>query len=431
MNRVFVLSNTKKPLMPCHPARARELLKKGKAAVYRMQPFTIILKFRSDGDVQETEFKVDPGSKTTGIALVADFKRGRRLIWAANLEHRGQAIRLALESRRSLRRSRRGRKTRYRQARFLNRSRQQGWLPPSLQSRVNNISKWFNRLLRYAPLTSAEVETVRFDMQKMVKPEITGVDYQQGSLSGYEVREYLLEKWHRKCAYCGKQDVPLQVEHIQPRALGGSNRVSNLTLACEPCNTRKGAKPIEQFLAKKPEVLKKILAHAKKPLKDATAVNATRYATGNAVKAIGLPTQFWSGGRTKKNRVSQGYTKDHFIDATCVGVTGEMVYIPNGFKPLVIKAMGRGNRQVTRVNRFGFPCAAPKTKKAVLGIRTGDLVKLSQPKGKYKGDYLARVSAIKTANNFLSLQINKKQRWFSAKLATIVQRGDGYAYSHE
>jgi 5-methylcytosine-specific restriction endonuclease McrA len=431
MNRVFVLSNTKQPLMPCHPARARELLRKGKAAVFRMQPFTIILKFRSDGDVQSTEFKVDPGSKTTGIALVAHFKRGYRLIWAANLEHRGQAIRLALESRRSLRRGRRGRKTRYRQARFLNRARPKGWLPPSLQSRVDNISIWFNRLLRYAPLTSAEVETVRFDTQKMMNPEITGVDYQQGELAGYEIREYLLEKWHRKCAYCGKQDVPLQVEHIQPRALGGSNRVSNLTLACEPCNTRKGAKPVEQFLAKKPEVLKKILAHAKRPLKDATAVNATRYATGNAIKAIGLPTQFWSGGRTKKNRIDQKYAKDHFIDAACVGITGNSVYIPKGFKPLVIRAMGRGNRQVTRVNRFGFPCAAPKTKKAVLGIRTGDLVKLSQPKGQYKGDYLARVSAIKTASHYLSIQINKKQTWFSAKLATIVQRGDGYAYSHE
>ena len=80
MNRVFVLSNAKKPLMPCHPARARELLKKGKAAVYRMQPFTIILKDREDGDTQPVEFKADPGSKATGIALVALFERGRVLV---------------------------------------------------------------------------------------------------------------------------------------------------------------------------------------------------------------------------------------------------------------------------------------------------------------------------------------------------------------
>lgn len=67
-NRVLVLSNTRKPLMPCHPARARKLLSKGRAAVYRLAPFTIILHHRDDGDVQPIEFKVDPGSKTTGLA---------------------------------------------------------------------------------------------------------------------------------------------------------------------------------------------------------------------------------------------------------------------------------------------------------------------------------------------------------------------------
>lgn len=69
MQRVLVISKTKQPLMPCHPARARELLRKGKAKVYRMQPFTIILHERETGETQEVEFKVDPGSKTTGIAL--------------------------------------------------------------------------------------------------------------------------------------------------------------------------------------------------------------------------------------------------------------------------------------------------------------------------------------------------------------------------
>ena len=429
MNRVFVLSSTKKPLMPCHPARARGLLRKGKAAVYRLRPFTIILKFRADGDVQAVEFKIDPGSKTTGIALVALFKRGRVLVWAGNLQHRGQAIRNALEARRSLRRGRRGRNTRYRQSRFLNRTRPKGWLPPSLESRVGNVRSWYDRLLGYAPITTAEVETVRFDLQKLANPEITGVEYQQGTLAGYEVREYLLEKWQRCCAYCGAKDVPLQIEHIRPRATGGSNSVTNLTLACEPCNTRKGAKPVEQFLAKKPEVLKKILAHAKAPLKDAAAVNATRYATGNAIKSMGLPTGFWSGGRTKSNRVTQGYAKDHFIDAACVGTTGEAVRIAVGFIPLAVKAMGRGNRQVTRVDKFGFPCALAKSKKAVIGIRTGDLVRISQPKGKFVGNYWSRVSAIKASSNFLSIQVNKKQTWFSAKLATLMQRGDGYAYA--
>jgi len=136
MQRVLVLSNTKSPLMPCHPARARTLLREGKAAVYRQFPFTIILKDREDGDLQPTELKIDPGSKTSGIALVGLFKRGKRAIFAVNLAHRGHAIKSALDARRSLRRSRRGRKTRYRQPRFLNRTKHKGWLPPSL------ICKW-------------------------------------------------------------------------------------------------------------------------------------------------------------------------------------------------------------------------------------------------------------------------------------------------
>src|SRR5262245_27970449 len=127
MQRVLVIDKHKRPLMPCHPARARELLRKGKAAVFRRYPFTIILTEREGGATQPIAFKVDPGSKETGLALVADFQRGRRLIWAALLEHRGQQIKAALESRRALRRNRRNRHTRYRPARFDNRRRAEGW----------------------------------------------------------------------------------------------------------------------------------------------------------------------------------------------------------------------------------------------------------------------------------------------------------------
>ena len=430
MNSVFVLSNTKKPLMPTRPARARRLLRDKKAAVYRMYPFTIILKDRADGETQPIEAKFDPGSKTTGIALVAEFpQQGRVVLWAANLNHRGDSIRKRLADRRAIRRGRRNRKTRYRQARFDNRCRPDGWLPPSLQSRVDNVKNWLKKIIDRAPIATVAVETVRFDMQKMQNPEISGVEYQQGSLAGYELREYLLEKWHRTCAYCGAQHVPLEIEHIVSRSKGGSNRVSNLTLACHDCNQKKGNQPIEVFLAHDPKRLARIKAHAKAPLKDA-AVNAIRYAIGNALKKFGLPVSFWSGGRTKKNRVSQGYAKDHWIDAACVGETGAAVHIPQETRPLIITATGRGQRQVTRVNKFGFPCAKAKTGKTVNGIRTGDIVKIIQPKGKYAGEYRARVTAIKNSNNYISITVNRKQTWFAAKLAHIMQRGDGYAYAY-
>ena len=146
MQRVLVIDKTKKALMPCHPARARELLTSGKAAVYRRFPFTIILKEREGGDVQPVALKIDPGSKTTGLALVADFKSGKQVVWGAELTHRGQSIRDALLSRSQQRRFRRQRHTRYRPSRFLNRAKPKGWLAPSLKSRLDNIWTWVVRL---------------------------------------------------------------------------------------------------------------------------------------------------------------------------------------------------------------------------------------------------------------------------------------------
>ena len=387
MQKVLVLSSTKKPLMPCSPKRARELLTKRKAAVYRMFPFTIILKFRADGDTQPVELKLDPGSKTTGIALVS----GDTVLFAADLNHRGQQVKKALDSRRALRRGRRGRKTRYREPRFDNRTRPKGWLPPSLLSRVNNVETWFKKLKRFVPISSVDIETVRFDTQKIVNPEISGTEYQQGKLFGYEVREHLLEKWQRTCAYCGKKNIPLEVEHIVPKSRGGSNRVSNLTLACRPCNVKKGSSPVEQFLKKNQLLLKKIKARAKAPLKDAAAVNSTRIAIGEMLKSFGLPVSFWSGGRTKHNRVKQGYPKEHWVDAACVGEGGARVHIPEFMQPLVITATGRGSRQMCRMDRFGFPRTKAKSVKRVKGFQTGDMVRAVVEKGKKAGRYFGRI----------------------------------------
>jgi hypothetical protein len=160
------------------------------------------------------------------------------------------------------------------------------------------------------------LELVKFDTQAMQNPEISGVEYQQGTLAGYEVREYLLEKWNRACAYCGKREIPLQIEHIQPRAHGGTDRVSNLTLSCEPCNLKKGTQSIDQFLKRKPDVLKGIQAQARAPLKDTAAMNATSRALFEELKLTGLPIECGSGGLTKYHRSQQGLPKTHWQEHT-------------------------------------------------------------------------------------------------------------------
>lgn len=356
----------------------------------RRFPFAIRLRNRSNGHFQPLEVKIDPGSRTTGIALSLEGKKGRRIVFAAELSHRGQAIRDALSSRRAIRRTRRNRKTRYRAPRFANRRRQAGWLPPSLRSRVENVFTWAGRIRRYAPLQAIAIETVRFDMQKIVDPEISGIEYQQGELLGYELREYILEKWQRRCAYCSKTDVPLEIDHIVARASGGSNRVSNLTLACRPCNQRKGSKPLEKFIKDKSKVAK-LLAFAQAPLKDAAAVNATRFAIAEWLCDLALPISLWSGGQTKANRVKQGYAKTHWIDAACVGQSGAKVFIHPQHKPLSIQATGRGSRQKCLMDRYGFPRTSPKAQKRVFGFQTGDMVRAIVSKGKKEG-FLRRAS---------------------------------------
>lgn len=99
--------------MPCKSARARKLLSTGKAAVFRRYPFTIILKDRAGGDAQLLAIKIDPGSKTTGISLNAEFVQGSTSVFGAHIQHRGDQIKEALAGRRAIRGGRRSRKTRY------------------------------------------------------------------------------------------------------------------------------------------------------------------------------------------------------------------------------------------------------------------------------------------------------------------------------
>jgi 5-methylcytosine-specific restriction endonuclease McrA len=262
MSKVFVLDTNKRPLNPVYSGQARRLLNQGFAAIFRRYPFTIILKKDVNNYVNPLRVKIDPGAKTTGLALVND--QTGEVVWAAELTHRGFAIRESLRSRRQLRHSRRNRKTRYRQPRFENRKRRQKWLPPSLMSRIHNILTWVRKLKKLANITAISQELVRFDTQAIVNPEISGTEYQQGELAGYEVREYLLEKFNRKCIYCGKTDTRLEIEHLTPRSKGGSNRVSNLGIACQPCNQKKGNKDVIEFLKGKQDLAKKILYQAKK-----------------------------------------------------------------------------------------------------------------------------------------------------------------------
>lgn len=415
--------------MPCSTARARILMKRGKAKVYRLSPFTIQLTERESGEIQPVAVKFDPGAKTTGIAVVRLHKdpTEQTALHLAELEHRGGVIRKKLEQRAAFRRNRRARKTRYRAPRFDNRRRKERWLPPSLQSRVDNVASWLKRYRKLVAITTVYIESVRFDFQALENPDIEGIEYQRGTLFGTELWEYLLEKWGRRCAYCDAENVSLEREHIVPKSLGGSNRVSNLTLACERCNQRKGSTTIHAFLSQEPDRLARILRLTKQPLQAAAAVNATRPAIIRTAYATGLDVQCSSGGRTKFNRTRFFMPKTHALDAACVGEVSKL----HGWNlpVLTIKATGRGSYQRTRLDRFGFPRGCLMRQKSARGFQTGDLVRATIPKGKFQGIHRGRV-AVRARGTFViqTLSGNIETHWKHCK---IIMRNDGYTYQQK
>jgi len=421
MQYVFVLDKNQQPLMPCHPARARQMLRDRRAAVFRRYPFTIILKERMGGEMQPIEVKIDPGSKTTGVAMVAQGQHGQRVVWAAELAHRAQAIRDRLHARRMLRRGRRKRHLRYRPARFDNRRRTAGWLPPSLRSRIANVVTWVARLRRFAPVTALAQELVKFDTQLADNPDISRIEYQQGELAGYEVREYLLEKWQRKCAYCGKTDVPLEIEHLIPRSRGGTDRVSNLALACTKCNQQKGNQTAAEFGF--PDLLTK----AKQPLKDAAAVNASRWALWDLLRATGLLVTIGTGGRTKYNRIVQDYPKAHWIDAACVGECGSDVRLDPRGQILRVKAVGHGSRQMCRTDTYGFPSRYRLRQKQHFGFQTGDITQANVTSGKYAGKHVGRVACRATGSFDIKTATGKITTKHTN--CVVIHHSDGYMYT--
>jgi 5-methylcytosine-specific restriction endonuclease McrA len=427
---VFVVDKYKHPLMPCSEKRAKLLLQRGRARVHRAHPFTIRLvdRLAQDSALQPVVLKFDPGSKATGCAVAREEAASQgpvhHALHLAVIHHRGDDVRERMRQRAQHRRRRRSANLRHRPRRFDNRRRPEGWLPPSLRSRVQNVLTWARRYVRIAPITRVELELAKFDTQKLQNPEIAGAEYQRGELFGYEVREYLLEKWGRRCAYCGATGVPLQIDHIVPRSRGGTNRVSNLTLACAACNQAKGDRTALEF--GHPAVQ----ARAAAPLRDAAAVNATRRALCQGLRHMGLEVRTGTGGRTNWNRDRLSIPKTHATDALCVG---EVAALTGWHLPVLgIRALGRGRRRRTNLDAHGFPRGhLPRTKR-VFGFRTGDLVRAQVSRGKYAGKHTGAVLVRSTGWFDIKRSDGRRAaQGISWRHCRLVQRFDGYSYGRE
>lgn len=343
-----VLDKQGKPLMPTtRLGKVYRLLKTKKAHIVSYEPFTIQLDYESDTHIiQPMTLGVDSGAIHSGYSVANENREyyNSEVIARDNISE-------CLSDRRMYRQNRRSKKTRYRKPRFNNRkNKKKGWLPPSLEQKVAVQVNEINHLHRYFPIETIIVEVAEFDIQKIKNPDISGIEYQQGTLQGYNIRNYLLEKHGRKCFYCGKTVSDFEIEHMIPKARGGSNRIDNLTLSCHDCNEKKDTLTAEEFIrqtlsAKKAAAKLKQLPKEKRLFKYMAHMNATRWTLYNTIKERYPNVKMTYGYITKYNRIQAGLPKAHHIDAKCI--TGFST-VPSTSQTVVKVKMRQHNRQLHR-----------------------------------------------------------------------------------
>ena len=421
---VFVLNKSKKPLDMISHAKARILLKNRLAVVHKVYPFTIRLKDNSAVSKDRSyTVKIDPGSKHTGIAIVDDKDT---VVMLTEVEHRGHIIKRDMDSRRVVRNSRRQRKTRYRESRFLNRTKPKGWLAPSVKSRADNVINFIRKYKKLININKIMIEYVSFDTTQMSSDtKLIGVAYQQGPLYNTNLREFVFSRTNGRCSYCGAKAT--EIDHIIAKANGGTNSTFNLTPACRSCNQKKSNLSLKEFGKLMGKDFSKL--EPKKLPKDAAIVQLARNYMIREITKLVSNTTTHDAWVTKYNRDSLGLPKEHYYDALSVGE------IPTKFnfftdKILVVSAKGRGSRKMCKVDKYGFPKTAAKASKLVEGFQTGDIVKAVVSNGLKAVEYLGRVAVRSTGR----LNIKTKSgltKDIGYKYCRLIQRGDGYSYKYK
>ena len=412
---VYVLNKNGKPLMPCKSVKARILLRQGKAKVIRKEPFTIQLLYGSSGYKQNITLGVDAGAKHIGLSASTKKKE----LYSADVELRTDIVDL-ISTRRELRRGRRYRKTRYRQARFNNRGKAEGWLAPSIENRINAHVSVSEKVHRILPVTAIIIETASFDIQKIKNSEIHGAEYQQGEQLGFwNVREYVLFRDGHTCQYChGKSgDRALNVHHIRSRKTSG-DAPNNLITLCETCHNAYHAGKIN---------LKQKRGQS---FKEAAFMGIMRWTLLKKLKGIYPYVQNTYGYITKNNRIHLGLPKEHYVDAFCIAGNFEAERLLYYWYQ---KQIRKHNRQIHKVQYSkGGIRKRNQTPYIVFGFRLFDKVKY---KGKICFIYGRRASGSFYVKKLDGMVISggvtyKKLRLIAERKTFITERREIALTSH-
>jgi len=261
------------------------------------------------------------------------------------------------------------------------------------------------------PITRTIIEVASFDIQKMQNPNIQGAEYQQGTLFGYTIRNYLLEKWDHRCVYCRKKNIPLEIDHIIPRSRGGTNRVDNLTIACQKCNLKKGHKLASECSTKLRKTILAIQRQARKTFKAATLMTMVR------LKMVEqLDCQYTYGDMTKYNRRRIGLSKSHVNDAFVIA-TGSNQTITSCYSVIQIR---RNNRSLQK-NRIGFRRSIRKHR---YPYQPNDLVRYNNQVYRVNGTHCKGTRVI-----IFTPKSNKPKKSVNIKKITHITYGKGLQFT--
>ena len=318
---VYVINKHGQPVMPCKPRTARVLLQKHKATVVKQVPFTIRLLYGSSGYRQPISLGMDAGSRHIGIAATTE----KKVLYVEELSPRNDVVKL-LSVRRQNRKTRRNRKTRYRQARFDNRvhSKNKGWLAPSVEVKIQEHISAVLKIQKMLPLSEIHVETAEFDTQRLKamtegKSVPVSTDYQKGEMyDQYNVRQYVLFRDGYKCQCCGRHgdDVKLHVHHKESRQTGG-DAPNNLITLCEDCHKALHAGTVQ---------LPDDTAKRGKSYRDSAFMGIMRKAMVSKLRELAdIPVTETYGYITKCHRENAGLSKSHINDAIMISKNFEAV----------------------------------------------------------------------------------------------------------
>lgn len=404
---VYVINKNENPLMPCKPAKAKHLLKVGKAKVIKRTPFTIKLLWDCGENTQEVVAGMDTGSKAIGCAATTNGK----VVYQSEVQVR-QDVSKKMEQRRMYRRNRRSRKTRYRKARWQNRAsmKKEGRLAPSIKSKVDSHLREKKFVESILPVSRWKVETASFDIHKISNPDVKKWDYQKGNQKGfYNVKAYILHRDGYQCQKCKTKKGKLHVHHIVFRSDCGTDAPSNLITLCESCHDR--------------------LHNGEFALKGVKS--KTKHATEVGIVKSQLKKQFVDfeetfGHETKfKREQLLQLPKSHHFDAVAICCEeGELVDLSDNvyFK----KHVSKGDYKQTNGSRSEKRIPTGK----LFGLRKFDYIKTSKGFGFVKGKRSSGFFAVSDLEgNIISLSVNVKKECIrlQSRTTTLIERRQAHS----